>query len=93
VESSLGKPLLLDLDTEGRIVGMEVLNASQHLHVASHPYERMRRQPAAVVISVADLELLETPEDARDAADFTAAKADDDGTRVSIAELRELTTP
>lgn len=47
---------------------------------------------AAVVISVDDLELLEALEDARDAADFTAAKADDDGARVSLAELRDEVT-
>jgi prevent-host-death family protein len=47
---------------------------------------------AAVVISVADLELLEALEDARDASDFTAAKADDDGSRVSLAELRDELT-
>jgi len=45
--SELGKPLLLDLDRSGRIIGMEVLNASRHLHVASHPYEQMRRRPGA----------------------------------------------
>lgn len=42
----------------------------------------------AVVISVADLELLEELEAARDAAEFTAAKAADDGERVSLDELR-----
>ena len=44
---------------------------------------------AAVVISVEDLELLEALEDARDAAEFRAAQAADDGTRVSLAELRD----
>ena len=42
----------------------------------------------AVVISVDDLELLEELEAARDAAEFTAAKAADDGQRVSLDELR-----
>lgn len=42
----------------------------------------------AVVISVGDLELLEELEAARDAAEFTAAKAADDGKRVSLDELR-----
>ncbi|MBS0022729.1 type II toxin-antitoxin system prevent-host-death family antitoxin [Microbacterium paraoxydans] len=42
----------------------------------------------AVVISVADLELLEELEAARDAAEFTAAKAADDGERVSLDHLR-----
>lgn len=44
---------------------------------------------AAVVISVEDLELLEALEDARDAAEFRAAKDADDGARVSLAELRD----
>lgn len=42
---------------------------------------------AAVVISVEDLELLENLEAARDLAEFRAAKADDDGSRVSLDEL------
>ena len=42
----------------------------------------------AVVISVADLELLEELEAARDAAEFTAAKAADGGERVSLDDLR-----
>lgn len=43
---------------------------------------------AAVMISVDDLELLEELEAARDAAEFAAAKAADDGGRVSLDELR-----
>jgi prevent-host-death family protein len=43
---------------------------------------------AAVVISVDDLELLEELEAARDAAEFRAAKADDDGGRITLDELR-----
>lgn len=43
---------------------------------------------AAVVISVEDLEALESYEMARDVADFRAAKRDDDGGRVSLDELR-----
>lgn len=42
----------------------------------------------AVVISVDDLELLEELEAARDAAEFAAARAADDGGRVSLDELR-----
>ncbi|MCM3778517.1 type II toxin-antitoxin system prevent-host-death family antitoxin [Microbacterium hydrocarbonoxydans] len=42
----------------------------------------------AVVISVADLELLEELEAARDAAEFAAAREADDGGRVSLDELR-----
>ncbi len=41
----------------------------------------------AVVISVADLELLEELEAARDAAEVAAAKAADDGQRVSLDAL------
>lgn len=43
---------------------------------------------AAVVIGVEDLELLEKLEDAEDLAAYRAAKADDDGLRVSLADLR-----
>ncbi|QEO10515.1 type II toxin-antitoxin system prevent-host-death family antitoxin [Protaetiibacter larvae] len=43
---------------------------------------------AAVVIGVEDLELLESLEDARDAAEFRAAREADDGVRVSLDELR-----
>lgn len=42
----------------------------------------------AVVIGVDDLELLEELEAARDAAEFGAAKAADDGGRVSLDDLR-----
>lgn len=43
---------------------------------------------AAVMISVDDLELLEALENERDLAEYRAAKAEDDGTRVSLDELR-----
>lgn len=43
---------------------------------------------AAVVIGVADLEALEEFEMAQDVAAYEAAKAEDDGTRVGIHELR-----
>lgn len=42
----------------------------------------------AVMISVDDFELLEELEAARDAAEFAAARADDDGQRVSLDSLR-----
>lgn len=42
----------------------------------------------AVVISVDDLELLEGLEAARDAAEFAASKAADDGERVTLDDLR-----
>lgn len=43
---------------------------------------------AAVVIGVADLEALEAFEMAQDVAAYREAKASDDGTRVTVAELR-----
>jgi prevent-host-death family protein len=42
----------------------------------------------AVVVSVEDLEALEDFEMAQDVAAYRAAKAEDDGTRVSLDELR-----
>lgn len=44
---------------------------------------------AAVVISVADLESLEQFEMAQDIAAYHAAKAADDGTRITLDELRD----
>jgi prevent-host-death family protein len=43
---------------------------------------------AAVVVSVADLEALEAFEMAQDVESYRRAKAEDDGVRVSLAELR-----
>lgn len=43
---------------------------------------------AAVLVSVEDLEALEAFEDAQDVAEYRAAKAEDDGVRVSLDELR-----
>lgn len=43
---------------------------------------------AAVVVSVADLEALEAFEMAQDDAAYRQAKAEDDGTRVTLDELR-----
>lgn len=43
---------------------------------------------AAVVVGVADLEALEALEMAQDVAAYRAAKAEDDGTRIDLAELR-----
>ena len=43
---------------------------------------------AAVVVSVADFEALEAFEMAQDVAAYRTAKAEDDGERVSVAELR-----
>ena len=43
---------------------------------------------AAVVVSIADLEALEAFEMAQDVAAYREAKAQDDGGRVSLGELR-----
>jgi prevent-host-death family protein len=43
---------------------------------------------AAVVVSVADLEALEEIEMAQDVAAYRKAKADDDGARVTLDEVR-----
>lgn len=43
---------------------------------------------AAVLVSVEDLEALEAFEEAQDVAAYRAAKAKDDGERVSLDELR-----
>lgn len=43
---------------------------------------------AAVVVGLADLEALENFEMAQDLAAYRQAKADDDGGRVSLDELR-----
>jgi prevent-host-death family protein len=43
---------------------------------------------AAVVVSVADLEALEEFEMAQDVAAYRRAKADDDGARVTLDEVR-----
>jgi prevent-host-death family protein len=42
---------------------------------------------AAVVVSVEDLEALEAFEMAEDIAAYRAAKSEDDGTRISLAQL------
>jgi prevent-host-death family protein len=48
---------------------------------------------AAVIITVADLEALEAFEKAQDAAAYREARATDDGTRVSIDQLRASLAP
>ena len=48
---------------------------------------------AAVVIGAADLEALERFEMAQDVASYREAKADDDGARVSLEELRRDLAP
>ncbi|MCW2584093.1 MAG: hypothetical protein JWQ53_2883 [Klenkia sp.] len=44
---------------------------------------------AAVVVGVADLEDLDALEMAQDVAAYRAAKSEDDGERVSLAEVRD----
>lgn len=46
---------------------------------------------AAVIIGVEDLELLESLEDASDLMAYRTAKAEDDGTRISLDELQAET--
>ena len=48
---------------------------------------------AAVVVSVADLETLEAFEMAQDVAAYREAAANDDGQRVSLAEVRRDLAP
>lgn len=48
---------------------------------------------AAVVVSVKDLEALEAFEMAEDVAAYREAKRDDDGTRVSLEQLRADLAP
>jgi prevent-host-death family protein len=59
---------------------------------ASYGHERVgitrNGKLAAVVISVDDLEALEAFEMARDVEEFRAAKRQDDGSRVSLDDLR-----
>ena len=43
----------------------------------------------AVVIGVEDLELLEQLEEAQDVAAYRAAKAEDNGERISLSDLRD----
>lgn len=45
---------------------------------------------AAIIIGANDLELLESLEDASDLAAYRAAKAEDDGVRISLDESRWL---
>lgn len=58
---------------------------------ASFGHERVQitknGKPAAVLIGPDDFELLEQLEMSRDVAEYRAAKAEDDGSRVSLDEL------
>lgn len=51
----------------------------------------MHGQLAAAIISVEDLQLLESLEDASDVTAYRAAKAEDDGTRIGLVELQAET--
>jgi prevent-host-death family protein len=59
---------------------------------ANYGHERVQitrhGKPVAFLIGVEDFERLEELEDAVDLAEFRAAKAEDDGQRVSLAELQ-----
>jgi prevent-host-death family protein len=64
---------------------------SDTINRAAYGHERVgitrRGKVAAVLISVEDLERLEELEDQADVAAYRAAKAADDGGRVSLTEL------
>lgn len=64
---------------------------SDTINRAAFGHERVeitrRGRVVAVLISVEDLQRLEELEDADDLAAYRAAKAEDDGTRVSLSEL------
>ena len=68
------------------------LRLSDVLGRASHGHERIgitrNGKLTAVVIGVEDLEALEAFEDAQDLAAYREAKAADDGTRVSLQDVR-----
>jgi prevent-host-death family protein len=64
---------------------------SDTINRAAYGHERVgitrRGKVAAVLISIEDLERLEGLEDADDLAAYRTAKAEDDGMRVSLADL------
>ncbi len=68
---------------------------SDTINRAAYGHERVgitrRGKVAAVLISVEDLERLEQLEDADDLAAYRAAKTEDDGTRVPLADLLDET--
>ncbi|MDN4482068.1 type II toxin-antitoxin system Phd/YefM family antitoxin [Demequina lignilytica] len=68
------------------------LHLADVLGRASHGHERIgisrNGKLAAVVIGVEDLEALEAFEDAQDLAAYREAMDEDDGTRISLDELR-----
>lgn len=47
-----------------------------------------RGKPVAAIVSLADLEALEAFEENADIAAYDVAKQDDDGTRISLEQLR-----
>lgn len=69
---------------------------SAAINQASFGHERVgitkHGKLAAVLIGVEDLELLEALEDASDLAAYRVAKAEDDGTRISLDTLRAETS-
>jgi prevent-host-death family protein len=67
------------------------VNLSDTINRAAYGHERIsitrRGKVAAVLISAEDLERFERLEDEADVRALTAAKAEDDGTRVGLEEL------
>lgn len=68
---------------------------SAAINSASFGHERVgitkHGKLAAALISIEDLELLESLEDASDLAAYRAAKSEDDGTRIGLEELQAET--
>lgn len=86
--------IMVNMDTVTREVTTRELRSqlSDVLGRAMYAGERIgvtrNGKLAAVVISVEDLEMLEALEMSQDLAAYREAKAEDDGGRVGLAELR-----
>lgn len=78
--ASLPAPFAYDEDL-GEVLG-RVASERERIVVTRHG------RPVAAVIPVEDLELLEDLEDAHDAEAIEQALADDNGTRVTLNELK-----
>ncbi|WP_026529525.1 type II toxin-antitoxin system prevent-host-death family antitoxin [Haematomicrobium sanguinis] len=81
--------------TTNLTVGQLKDSLSNAINSASYGQERVgitkHGKLTAALISVEDLELLEALEDASDLHAYQTAKAEDDGTRVSLEELQAET--
>ena len=78
--------------TSNRSIGELNTSLSSAINRAVYGHERVgitkHGKLTAALIGVEDLELLEELEDVADLAAYRAAKAEDDGTRVSLEELQ-----